>query len=178
MKDLVCLVADKSIEATVRELLARPQALGIREVTHDLFVHPRRDPGCFHEAHDFLRPLAGSYHHALVIFDRAWEGAPAQQGTTLELPVRDRLQQLGTAGWAEVVVIDPELEVWVWSDSPHVDEQLGWDGHVPPLREWLRAQTLWPEDQQKPPDPKLAVERALRVVRLPRSSSVYAGLAR
>lgn len=30
MKDLVCLVADKNIEAAMAGLLARPRALGIR----------------------------------------------------------------------------------------------------------------------------------------------------
>src|SRR6266542_2862642 len=113
MKDLVCLAADKNIEAAVRGLLARPEALDIRDVTYDVFVHPRRDPGCYHEAHVFLRAFRRDYAHALVVFDRAWEGAPAQEAALLEGAVRERL---GTDDWADVVVIDPELEVWVWSD--------------------------------------------------------------
>lgn len=46
-----------------------------------------------------------SYHHALVVFDQAWEGAPAKNPLALEEHVR---QQLGDEGWADVVVIDPD----------------------------------------------------------------------
>lgn len=175
MKDLVCLAADKNIEAAVSGLLTRPEALGIRDVTHDVVVHPRRDPGCYHEAHVFLRSFRGGYGHALVVFDRAWEGAPSQDAALLESSMRERL---AADGWADVVVIEPELEVWVWSDSPHVDECLGWRGRNPDLRSWLRERALWPAGSIKPPDPKAAVEEALAAVRVPRSSSVYRNLAR
>ena len=138
-------------------------------------VHPRRDPGCYHEAHEFLRPFRESYRHALVAFDRAWEGAPAQDALDLERDVR---QRLGGDGWADVVVIEPELEAWVWSDSPHVDECLGWRDRNPDLRSWLQQQALWTEGHAKPTDPKAAVARALRTVNLPRSSAIYGNLAR
>ncbi len=178
MKDLACLVADKSIEATLRGLLQRPQAVGIRAVEYDIFVHPRRDPGCASSAHDFLLPFRGRYHHGLVVFDQAWDGAPRVGATELENNVRTGLARLGLAQWADVVVIEPELEVWVWSDSPHVDEVLGWKGSEPSLREWLKQERLWAEGTAKPRDPKQAVERALHVAKLPRSSSRYAQLAR
>lgn len=175
MKDLLCLAADKSIEATLRGLLARSQALGIHAVEVDVLVHPRRDPGCYHEAHEFLRPFRDSYHHALVVFDQAWEGAPAQDALVLEQEVR---QRLGGDGWADVVVIDPELEAWVWSDSPHVDACLGWGNRNPGLRTWLDQQGLWRAGHPKPDDPKEAVERALLAVRIPPSSAIYGNLAR
>jgi hypothetical protein len=54
-------------------------------------------------------------------------------------------------------------------------------GRQPTLREVLRQTPrdapLWPGDQQKPSDPKRAVEWALRVVGKPRSSSIYRALA-
>lgn len=151
MKDLVALVADRSIEAGIRGLLSRPRALGIRSVEFEVFTHPGRDPGCYHRAHDFLRPLSRQFRRALVIFDRAWEGAPLQDPQALEADVRERLRYGGGADWADVVVINPELEAWVWSDSPHVDECLGWHGRVPSLREWVREKGLWPEGAAKPP---------------------------
>lgn len=175
MKDLLCLAADNNIEAALRGLLARPEAFGMRAVKVDVLVHPRRDPGCYHEAHELLRPFRESYHHALVVFDQAWEGARAQDPLVLEGDVRRRL---GGDGWADVVVIDPEIEVWVWSDSPHVDNVLGWRDRNPDLRTWLRSQALWTEGRPKPDDPKVAVERALRAVRIPRSSAIYGNLAR
>jgi hypothetical protein len=78
---------------------------------------------------------------------------------------------------AEVVVIDPELEIWVWSASPHVEDVLGWRGSTPPLRSWLRNQGLWGDDRPKPQDPKRAMEGALYEKRIPRSSSLYRQLA-
>ncbi|MFH0899902.1 MAG: hypothetical protein V2A73_04660 [Pseudomonadota bacterium] len=175
MKDLLCLAADKNLEAALRGLLARPAALGLNAVDFDVLVHPRRDPGCYHEAHGFLQPFRDRYHHALVVFDRAWEGAPAQNPLVLEQNVR---QRLGNDGWGDVVVIDPEIEVWVWSDSPHVEDCLGWRGRNPDLRTWLHSQGLWTAGRAKPDDPKEAVDRALRAVRIPRSSAIYGNLAR
>lgn len=177
MTDLVCLVADKSLEAALAGLLVRPAALGIRTIQAEIIVHPHRDPGCFHEAAELLRGYHGDAAHAIVMLDRAWEGAPAPTGEELERHLSERLRGEGLAPWAEPIVIDPELEVWVFSDSPHVEDILGWAGRVPALRAWLAAEGLWPEGVPKPPDPKAAVDLALREVRRPRSSSVYRRLA-
>lgn len=46
MTDLVCLVADNSMQAAVSELLDRPHALGIRSITKEIPVHQERDSGC------------------------------------------------------------------------------------------------------------------------------------
>lgn len=175
MKDLVCLVADNNIKAALRGLFGRPRALGLRAIDFDIFVHFRRDSGCCHEAHEFLRPHRHGYRHGLVVFDRDWDGAPSRNALELEATVRGRL---GDDGWADVVVIDPELEAWVWSDSPHVAEALGWRARNPPLRSWLEALSLWKAGQPKPSDPKAAVESALREVRVPRSSAIYETLAK
>jgi len=175
--DLVCLVADKSQEAALAGLFGRPAALGVRSFEVEIIVHPHRDPGCFHEAAELLRGFRGTTAHAIVLLDRAWEGAPAPTGEELERQLAERLQSDGLTPWAEPIVLDPELEVWVFSDSPHVEETLGWAGRVPALRAWLAAEGLWPEAMPKPGDPKAALDRALREVRRPRSSSIYRTLA-
>jgi hypothetical protein len=113
-----------------------------------------------------------------VIFDKAWEGAPPRDAELLEAEVRGRLASAGWGNEADVVVIDPELEVWVWSDSPKVDECLGWKGRKPPLRKWARTAGLWPPGLPKPPDPKRLVVEALWETKIPRSSAIYARLAR
>lgn len=178
MRDLVVLAADRSIEMGVRGLLGRPKAIGMRPIDFETFAHPRRDPGCYHEAHDFLGPLRGHYGFALVVFDKVGAGLPESEVDALEDRVRGLL---GSRGWqdrSDVVVIDPELEAWVWSDSPKVDEALGWAGRHPPLRPWLRSQGLWSPGHAKPSDPKRAVELALRLSGIVRSSSIYLKLAR
>jgi hypothetical protein len=177
LKDLFILAADKNIEAGIAMLLKRHEALLIRPISFDLATHPRRDPGCFHECHEFLRAFTGQYLHALVIFDAAWEGAAIADRESLEEEVRNRFSQNGMSDYADVVVIAPELEAWVWSDSPHVDRILGWEGGVFRLREWLEEVGLWKPNVLKPDDPKAAVEVTLERARIARSSSIYAQLA-
>jgi hypothetical protein len=177
MSDLVCLVADKNMEAAVEGLLGRPKALGIRPAKFDLLVHPRRDPGCFREAAEFLRTYRASHEHALVVLDREWEGAPGATADEMQQMLEEQLTRAGLRDWAQVVIIVPELEVWLFSDSPHVEQSLGWSRQPERLRSWLDSQGLWPSTSDKPTDPKLAVEQALYHVRKPRSSSIYRALA-
>lgn len=176
MKDLIVLTADRQIEAAVSGILKRFQSLGIRPVQSDFSTHPRRDPGCFHEAPSFLRPLRGQYQHALVVLDWAWARRDARSAVELEVDLNRRL----SSDWAQKgasIVIDPEIEAWIWSPSPHVDSEMGWTGRAPDLRSWLRAQGLLDNDAVKPREPKEAAERALRVVNRPRSSALFSGLA-
>lgn len=68
-------------------------------------------------------------------------------------------------GWrdcSKTIVIDPELEAWVWGHSPVVAEVLGWGARYRELRSWLESQGLWPKDHPKPPNPKEALQRAMR----------------
>ena len=176
MKDLVVLAADRSIEAALRGLLSRPKAIGIRPVDYETLAHPRRDPGCRLQSHEFLYPLRGVNRHALVVFDREGSGS-IEPALTIEERVRGLLHANGWESRSDVVVIDPELDVWVWSDSPKVDEALRWAGRKPPLRAWLGSRGLWPTGQPKPANPKSAVLMALRDVGIPPSSSIYLRLA-
>lgn len=175
--DLLCLVADRNMSATVSGLLSRPQSLGIATIEYRLETHPRRDPGCFHEGAEFLGGQRSEAAHALVVLDHAWGGVPTNSGPELEVLLEDRLAQAGIEGWARAVVIEPELEAWVFSGSVHVVGALGWTDRSPGLREALASQTLWPDDCHKPPDPKAAIEWALRQARVSRSSSIYGELA-
>jgi hypothetical protein len=177
MIDLVCLVADKNMEAVVQALLGRPESMGIRAVQGEILVHPRRDPGCFHGAAELLRAYQGSALHALVLMDRAWEGAPENTGEALERILGAALTREFGEGWAEPVVIDPELEAWLFADSPHVEAALGWTRPDQGLRSALRSRQMWPDGAAKPSDPKAAVEFALVEVRRPRSSSIYREIA-
>src|SRR4029077_8753446 len=88
--------------------------------------------------------------------------------------------RLGEAGWgdrAAAIVISPELENWVWSDSPHIDRALGWGGSEVPLKDWLGERGSRNAEAIKPARPKEAVELALRIAYKPRSSSIYFELA-
>ena len=163
--------------AAISGLFSRPESLGIRAIEFRLETHPRRDPGCFHEGAEFLRGQHSEAEHAIVVLDHDWAGVPADSASLLETLLEDRLDQVGIEGWARAVVIEPELEAWVFSGSVHVAQALGWTDRSPALRVALASQNLWPDDCPKPLDPKAAMEWALRQVRVPRSSSIYRELA-
>jgi hypothetical protein len=176
MTDLVVLVADKDIEQSVLGLLGRHQAVGMRQISYDVITHPGRDPGCFAYGHSMLSLYRDAADHALMLFDAAWEGRPSADPVELEDEVHSRLhEQWGSA--ARCVVIDPEIEQWVWSASSNVARVLGWQSRDPALRTWLRLKNLWPEGAAKPPDPKAAFESCLREVRVPPSAAIFRQLA-
>jgi hypothetical protein len=177
-KDLVVLIADKNMEGAFLGLLSRPQSLGLRDLSYDLYVHPERDPGCFLRGHDFLRPFAYRYSYALVIFDREGCGKDTVGRIDLERQVEQRLFSSGWNDRAAAIVIDPELEIWVWSDSPHVESALGWPAGGSSIRDWLKQRGWLPEGEIKPTQPKLAVDEALHLHGKPRSSSIYHQLAK
>mgnify|MGYP005839215959 CR=1 FL=1 len=175
-KDLVVLVADSDVREGIAALLARHAAIGTRPITFDIFKHDDRDPGCRAKAADYLRPQAQAYAYALVMFDRHGCGS-VQSACEIEDATRESLERSGWPGRCEVVVLDPEIEAWVWGPSRTVAECLGWLPTQPPLRDWLLQQGLWNPAGVKPADPKAAVERVLREVGKRRSSRLYALLA-
>lgn len=170
--DLIVLVADKNIDYGIRGLLTRSRALGIRNIQADVLVHPRRDPACLREAHNVLRPFLNQYAHAVVMFDRHGSGREQETAEDLSEQVRDRLAASGWGDRAEAVVLDPELEVWVFATSPHVERCLGWRKSER-LKSWLVQNGMWDPAQPKPSQPRTALERALREANRPRSASIY-----
>ena len=178
MKDLIVLVADKQMEFAIRGLLSRPEALSICNIDADVYVHPERDPGCRRDAHNFLRPYHTDYQHGLVLFDQHGCGAEDYVVDELEEEVRSQLSRNGWQNRADCVILIPELEIWVWSDSPHVDISLGWQEQNTTVREWLEQEGFWQVNESKPDYPKEALEIALRKVNRPRSASLFKRLAR
>ncbi len=176
-RDLIVLVADSNMRAAVRGLLSREQALGIGTVDVEVLPHPQRDSGCCKGGVDFLSAFANQFQHALLMFD--WEGC-GQEGcspTDIEGGLEERLSNSGWSDRARVIVLDPELEIWVWSGSPHVEQCLGWNDQSMPLREWLVTRGFLHTGQHKPVRPKEAMEAALYESQTPRSSAIYRHLA-
>lgn len=176
-KDLAVLVPDCNYEEGIQALLGRPRALGIADVSFDIYTHMHRDPGCLRQAHDFLRPFIGEYRFAMVLFDREGCGSDAAR-SAIESSVQDRLERNGWPGRCRVLVVDPEFDVWVWSDSPHVPDALGWPREYGDLRAWLDNCQFATDGGSKPSRPKEAMEAVLRVAHKPRSASIYALLGK
>lgn len=176
-QDLVVLVPGKDDHEALKGMLSRPESLGIRRITYQIQQHPDHDPGCLLHAHEFLKRESQRFSRALVVFDRLGCGAEERTPSELERTVLDHLEANGWNERAGVVVIDPELESWVWSSSPHVERILGWSGRDPDLRSWLTQQGFVEPGAVKSNSPKEAFRRALREVRKPASSSLIRRLA-
>lgn len=123
-KDLIVLTADKNTEYGIRGLLSRSASFGVRSIQLDIFVHPHHDPGCAREAQDFLRPFLRYYRHALVMFDSVGSGRETLSAEALSAEVRGRIAASGWGDRAEVIVLDPEIEVWVFPTSGQVERCL------------------------------------------------------
>ena len=75
----------------------------------------------------------------------------------LERELDARLDKADWQGRARAVVIDPETEIWLWSDSPHVAAVLGWGSEKGDLRAWLNERGLLAAGAMKPTRPKEAL---------------------
>ena len=178
IRDLIVLVADADMEATVRAVLSRPNALGICPITFDVKRHLQRDAGCRSGAADFLRLWLHAFRYAMVLFDHEGCGREKKKRDAVEHEVEKRLEANGWRDRCAVVVIAPELESWVWSDSPVLDDVLGWNEQGEGLRDWVRSETgFWQTRQVKPERPKEALDAALRKVGKPRSAALFEELA-
>ena len=176
-KDLIVLLADIQQEKTIETLLTHRQAsLNIRTISFDIYRPPSKAPGVYHGAANFLAPFVSQSQYALVVLDREWAGSP-RDGAMIG---KNLLNQLYSKGWSpttcEVIVIDPELEAWVWSTSPHVATVLRtkWDK----IQKLAQKRGYWAKGQPKPTRPKELLQAILKQQRRPSSSSIFQELAR
>lgn len=179
-KRLVVLVPDADIEQAMRGLLTRTDSLKIAPVDFEVTRHVNRDNGCRSNASSYLRPYLSCCRHALVVFDRDGCGSRRSR-LDIQQAVELDLTRNGWKSRSKVIVIDPEVEVWVWSDSPAVARVLGWGSDFQTLREWLVSRKLWASNHRKPQDPKNAMRKAMEEAgltkRIRRSSTRFHDLA-
>lgn len=157
MGDLIVLVSDADMMRTVTALLARPQALGTAKFEFAVEQHPRKDPGCRGNAANVLRRHLTGYRHSMVMFDYHGCGS-TEPRERIQATVEDQLARNGWSGRAKAIVIEPELEAWMWGDLASAAKNVGWTGRQQKMRSWLARNGLWPKDQPKPPSPKEALE--------------------
>lgn len=177
-KDLIVVVADLDAKQTIEQLLQRPQSLGIRPIQATVDRYVKRDSGCCRTSHEYLRPFVRQFDHAMVVFDHDGSGKESLTRDDIEATVEQELAKNGWNGRSAAIVITPELEAWVWSNSPEVDKALGWQGHTPTLRSWLSDEGHLTEKAPKPNDPKQAMKDALLKANKKPSPAIFRELAR
>jgi hypothetical protein len=175
MKDLFILAADKNAEFALKGALARPAALGIRPIEFEIRTHPGRDGGTRKTGPELLALQRRQYRHGLLVLDFEGSGTDSADALTLEEQLNGRLRNhWNDAGKA--IVIEPELDVWIWGSDNAVEASLEWPVGKG-VREWLREQGFKFDTNEKPTRPKEALKAALRVPDLPRSSALYQHIA-
>jgi hypothetical protein len=120
MKDLVLLVADKNAHFALKGALGRPEALGIRPIEFEFRVHPGRDGGTRRTGPEVLALERRRFKHALLVLDFEGCGTELPNATALEAQLDGRL----STHWkesAKSIVIEPELDVWVWGADNAVE---------------------------------------------------------
>jgi hypothetical protein len=175
MKDLVLLIADKNAHFALKGALGRPEALGIRPIEFEFLVHPGRDGGARRTGPEVLALERRRFKHALLVLDFEGCGTDLPNATALEAQLDGRL----STHWKEAaksIVIEPELDVWVWGADNAVEAIIEWPAGKR-VREWLRERGFTFEANEKPTRPKEALEAALRIPGLPRSSALYQAIA-
>lgn len=175
MNDLVLLVADKNAQFALKGALGRPEALGIRPIEFEFRVHPGRDGGARKTGPEVLALDRRRFQHGLLVLDFEGSGTDLPNAKALEAQLDGRL----SAHWKEAaksIVIEPELDVWVWGADNAVEAVIEWPAGKS-VREWLREQGFAFEANEKPTRPKEALEAALRIPDLPRSSALYQSIA-
>lgn len=119
------------------------------------------DGGIHRRAHALLRPYLPSHQNAVILLDKNF-------GRRLSAAVvrEEILNNLWRNGWSaecvEVVVIDPELETWLWQrGNPHVARAFRYNGPVS-LEAFLEAEGFWSAAALKPARPKDATRLLLQ----------------
>lgn len=175
MKDLIILVADKSMQFTLQGGLSQPRRLGVRTVSFDFLQHPNRDGGVRTTGAQLLALQASRFTHALLVLDHEGSGAAQTEPLHLEASLDAELQPAwGDRGKAIVIV--PELDVWMWGSDAKLAEILRWP-RPEPIRQWLRENGFSVDHHGKPSRPKEALEAIFPVCRLPRSAATYRDIA-
>lgn len=183
MRDCVWLLADHTMYQVLQGFFDRTgfhMSLGCGAFEFDpiidtIVAEGRNDSGVLKWAGEYLQSYCTSHRHAVVMIDNMFEGSPGPESIKSQI-----LEKLVGTGWSEdqiaVIVIDPELEIWMWAHSPHVSRALGWQSQTE-LREWLEHQGLWPPDSTKPSRPKQAFSKALAEKRKKFSSAHHRKIA-
>jgi hypothetical protein len=180
-RELIILVADGTMAAVLRAFFERQfhHALACApfafDPTNDIFHDPlNTDGGVHRRCHDILRPYLKTHRRALVMLDQKFGSErPAEE---VRGDIEHRLNVNGWAGRAAAAVIDPELEVLLWQDNPHVERALRHTG--PSLRQILAQDGRWPQGVPKPPAPKEVIQALIRANRAGPPMVVYSQIAR
>jgi hypothetical protein len=171
MRDVIFHLANEHMEKGFKAFFAREDwhfALGCRRFSidplneKDIFRVPgHTDGGIWKHAGKNLRPFRDKYQYAIIILDADFEPHPGAK-----VLHQDISEAMTKSGWEPerfaVIVIQPELEAWLWAPNLNVARAFG-HKDFEQLRGKLEAERLWDSGKPKPNDLKRARDRAARL---------------
>ncbi len=171
MRDVIFHLADEHMEKGLKAFFARGNwhyAIGCRRFAidpsdeNDIYRVPgHTDGGIWKHAANNLRPFREQYQYAVIILDADFEPHPSPQQLRADISA-----DMIASGWPTdrftVIVIEPELEAWLWSPNQTVATAFGHE-NFDQLRARLAAENLWDNGQPKPNDLKRARDRAAKL---------------
>lgn len=166
------------MQGVLRQVLNRPESLGIRSIESVVASENRHDPACAKKGVELLGEYVRDFNHAILMFDHEGSGRERESPEEIEASLDAEFRRSTWGARARAIVVTPELEVWLWGGSPHVDEVIGWSGRLPSLRDWLAEEGWWPQDAPKPGRPKEAFRAALRKTRSKAHPRIMQAIAR
>ena len=166
MRDLLFYVADGNMKEAIRGFMERDalqQRVGCGPIDFDArrdikVAKGQNDPGVYTRGAELLRPFSGEYRHAVVIVDEEWEGSPG--AAAIRGRVDGHLRAVGWDASGLALVVCPEADVWLWTDTDHTAQALGWASWTE-LSAALRQAEWLADGEVKPVRPKEAAEWAL-----------------
>jgi len=193
MKPLVIMTADGQCKATLRGFFERKKfylSLGCGPIElddetfdpeNDIVVHPGKDPGVWSDPQKVLFSTGKVYEKALIILDHAWEGAPPADQLIERIKTLVEKEAKLEPHRFEVILIEPELEAWIWQRNQQVVDAFGFKGNEAALWNLFEDKSLlldqdeeehrfvpanalggqppaWPMANPKPENPKGLVE--------------------
>ena len=208
MKPLLLFVADSECAGTLRGFFERPKfhtSLGCGPIEvdgvvfnpeQDIRVHPGHDPGMWTDPHTVLQAEHKNFQHAFIILDAAWDGAPPAEQIVSDIEGLVQARASWERSRFEVILIQPELEAWIWQRNPHVAEAFEFTGCDAELWTFLASQALrldkerkkhrfvpanplaqlppaWPTNQAKPENPKGLVEALAHLCQSGPTSGIF-----
>ena len=196
MRELAVLVADEGLKQMFQAFFAREnfhQSIGctyFEIAANDIKCEAAQTDGAIYKrGHILARPLKYTHRRILIVLDRDWDGKRAKTAEEIRLNIESNLSR----DWNEyaVIVIDPELECWIWVTTtadnvtyevhPHVRQCLAYESDVS-LRKWLQDIGHWGVGESKPKDPKSAYLATIKHARsqgssIRQSNAIFAKIA-
>ncbi len=184
MRDVIFHLADQHMEAGFRAFFARADwhhVLGCDQFTIDADserdIYRKggyTDGGLWKHAHTNLTPFKEEYRRAVIVLDADFEPHPGSE--TLQADIS---RNMLAAGWEEnsfcVVVIDKELEAWLWAPNLNVAKAFG-HNDFEQMRAALAAKQLWDDGAPKPNDLKRARDLAAKLGGKRTGSPIFRGV--